>query len=116
MTEAGGGGGLVLVDVGRVGRELTLVKIVAHAVEVQVLQPAPFLLDCVSDCVVVTDPQLKGAFKEQCAGMAARINTMRTVLKDKLGKAGSTKMFVELTMSPLLLARILMCKTVRYCM
>ena len=46
---------------------------------------------------ILTDPKLKEDWKDQCAGMADRINTMRTVLRDRLGEAGSTRNWEHIT-------------------
>jgi aspartate aminotransferase, mitochondrial len=40
---------------------------------------------------ILTDPKLREDWKVQCAGMADRINTMRTVLRDTLADLGSTR-------------------------
>lgn len=39
---------------------------------------------------ILSDPELTAEFKEQCKGMADRINLMRTELRTSLEKAGST--------------------------
>lgn len=39
---------------------------------------------------ILTDPKLRADWEAQCAGMANRINTMRSVLTDKLAEVGST--------------------------
>ncbi len=40
---------------------------------------------------ILDDPKLKSDFYEQCKGMANRINTMRTKLRDELEAVGSTR-------------------------
>ena len=46
---------------------------------------------------VLSDPQLTKDYIEQCAGMADRINTMRTVLRTRLEAAGSTRSWEHIT-------------------
>jgi aspartate aminotransferase len=46
---------------------------------------------------ILSDPMLKEDWEVQCAGMAARINTMRTVLRERLGAAGSTRNWNHIT-------------------
>lgn len=46
---------------------------------------------------VLSDPQLTADFVSQCAGMADRINTMRSVLRQNLQDAGSTRDWSHIT-------------------
>jgi len=46
---------------------------------------------------VLSDPELREDWEIQCAGMAARIKTMRTVLRERLKALGSTKSWKHIT-------------------
>lgn len=46
---------------------------------------------------ILSDPKLTMDYIEQCAGMADRINAMRTVLRQKLESAGSTRHWDHIT-------------------
>lgn len=46
---------------------------------------------------ILSDPQLKADFVEECRGMADRINSMRILLQSKLGEAGSTRNWEHIT-------------------
>lgn len=46
---------------------------------------------------ILMDQMLREDWEVQCAGMAARINTMRTVLRERLRAAGSTRKWNHIT-------------------
>jgi aspartate aminotransferase len=46
---------------------------------------------------ILEDDHLREDWETQCAGMAARINTMRTVLRERLEDAGSTRNWDHIT-------------------
>ena len=46
---------------------------------------------------ILSDPKLTKDYIEQCAGMADRINAMRTVLREKLESAGSSRPWDHIT-------------------
>ena len=46
---------------------------------------------------ILSDPLPREDWEVQCAGMAARINTMRTVLRERLGAAGSSHNWNHIT-------------------
>jgi aspartate aminotransferase, mitochondrial len=46
---------------------------------------------------ILSDPMLKEDWETQCAGMAARINTMRTVLRERLKAVGSSRNWNHIT-------------------
>jgi len=46
---------------------------------------------------ILSDPMLREDWETQCAGMAARINTMRTVLRERLKATGSVKCWNHIT-------------------
>ena len=46
---------------------------------------------------ILSDPDLRSDWETQCHGMAARINTMRTVLRERLKAVGSTKCWNHIT-------------------
>merc|ERR1712008_7700 len=46
---------------------------------------------------ILEDPHLTAEFREECKGMADRINTMRGALRDALEAAGSTRDWSHIT-------------------
>jgi aspartate aminotransferase len=46
---------------------------------------------------ILSDPALSKEWAEQCKGMADRINTMRTVLRERLEEVGSTRHWDHIT-------------------
>ncbi|CAB9517142.1 Aspartate aminotransferase, mitochondrial [Seminavis robusta] len=46
---------------------------------------------------ILSDPMLREDWEVQCAGMAARINTMRTVLRERLSAVGSSRNWNHIT-------------------